>query len=403
MYNTQISSMIPVGNARQRIQSIDLLRGIVMVIMALDHTRDFFHHGSNMGADPMDLDTTTPFFFFTRWITNFCAPVFVFLSGTSVFLFEAKGRSKKEVSLFLLTRGLWLMLVEILIIVPIWEFSYNSIDLQVIWAIGLCMVIFSAMIFLPIPVLFFIGIAIIFGHNLLDGIKIEKENFESFLWALVHERHAFPISENMRILVAYPFLPWLGLMITGYCMGTLYTQKFPGAKRKNILLSTGIGLTILFVLIRSINIYGDIHLWEKKGNSVYTVLDFIKITKYPPSLLFMLITIGIALVALSRLENVSNNKLSNKIAVFGKVPFFYYIAHLLVIHLSVFILFFITGGTCLQLDATGFNNSNLPPDFGFTLGVTYIVWIAVIVILYFPCSWYNNYKSTHHYKWLSYL
>ncbi len=394
--------MILQANTRQRIHSIDLLRGIVMVMMALDHTRDFFHLGSSMGADPMDLDTTTPFFFFTRWITHFCAPVFVFLSGTSVFLFEAKGRSKKEVSLFLLTRGLWLMLVEILIIVPLWEFSYNSIDLQVIWAIGLCMMVFSVMIFLPIRVLFFIGIAIIFGHNLLDGIEIQGESFSSFLWALIHQRHAFPISENMRILVAYPFLPWLGLMITGYCMGTLYTKSFPAEQRKNILLYTGIGLIILFVLIRSINSYGDPDQWEEKGNSIYTFLDFIKITKYPPSLLFILLTIGIALAVLSRLESVSNMS-SNKIAVFGKVPFFYYIAHLLVIHLSAFILFFITGGTWQQLDATGFNNSNLPPDFGFSLGVTYIVWIAIIIILYFPCRWYNKYKSTHHYKWLSYL
>lgn len=388
---------------KNRVQSIDILRGIVMVIMALDHTRGFFHYSSSMGADPMDLETTTPFFFFTRWITHFCAPVFVFLSGTSVFLFEAKGKTKKQVSTFLLTRGLWLILVEILIIVPLWEFSFNSIDLQVIWAIGLCMVIFSALIFLPIRVLFFIGIIIIFSHNLLDGIKIHEENWQSFLWALVHERHKFTITENMRILVAYPFLPWLGLMITGYCMGTLYTKNYPAAKRKNILLFTGLGLIMLFILIRSFNIYGDMHQWAEQRNAMYTFLDFIKITKYPPSLLFILITIGIALVVLSRLENVSN-KLTNKIAVFGKVPFFYYIAHLFVIHLTAFIAFFIMGGTWQQLDPTGFHHSNLPPSFGFSLTVTYIAWIAIIILLYFPCRWYNNYKSNHKEKWwLSYL
>lgn len=388
---------------KNRVQSIDILRGIVMVIMALDHTRDFFHYSSSMGADPMDLETTTPFFFFTRWITHFCAPVFVFLSGTSVFLFEAKGKTKKHVSTFLLTRGLWLMLVEILIIVPLWEFSFNSIDLQVIWAIGLCMVIFSGLIFLPVRVLLFIGIIIIFGHNLLDGIKIQEENWQSFLWSLLHERHAFPLTENMRILVAYPFLPWLGLMITGYCMGTLYSKNYPAAKRKNILLFTGLGLIIVFILIRSFNIYGDMHQWAVQRSPLYTFLDFIKITKYPPSLLFILITIGIALVVLSRMENVSN-MLTNKIAVFGKVPFFYYIAHLFVIHLTAFILFFIKGGTWEQLDPTGFNNSNLPPSFGFSLTVTYIAWIGIIFVLYFPCRWYNNYKSNHKEKWwLSYL
>jgi uncharacterized membrane protein len=185
-------------------------------------------------------------------------------------------------------------------------------------------------------------------------------------------------------------------------MGTLYTKSFPADKRKEILQLTGIGMIVLFVIIRSINIYGDMHLWEQQRNWMYTFMDFIKMTKYPPSLLFILITIGPALVFLSSIEKVSN-KLSNKIAVFGKVPFFYYIAHLLVIHLTAFILFFIMGGTWEQLEATGFNNSNLPPDFGFTLGVTYIVWIAIINILYFPCRWYNNYKSTHHYKWLRYL
>lgn len=294
------------------------------------------------------------------------------------------------------------MLIEILLIVPLWEFSYNSIDLQVIWAIGVCMMILSAMVFIPIRILFFIGIAILFAHNLLDGIKPQGENYQSFLWALIHERHAFPLTENMRILVAYPFLPWLGLMITGYCMGTLYTKKFSAEKRKSILLFTGMGLIVLFVILRTINIYGDSNIWEEQRNSMFTFLDFIDTSKYPPSLLFILMTIGPALIVLSGIETVSN-KLSNKIAVFGKVPFFYYIAHLFVIHVSVFILFFIMGGTWQQLDATGFNNSNLPPDFGFSLGITYIAWIAIIILLYFPCRWYNNYKSTHRYKWLSYL
>lgn len=384
-----------------RITSIDLLRGIVMVIMALDHTRDFFHFGANIDQNPMDFATTSTTLFLTRWITHFCAPVFVFLSGTSIFLYAQKGKTKKEVSGFLLTRGIWLILVEIFIIVPVWEFNITSIDLQVIWVIGLCMCFMSALIYLPTKILFVIGLAIICLHNGLDGITTKDENFASFLWALVHERRAFPLNEKFRILVAYPFLPWMGLMMVGYCTGKLYTST-SAEKRKHILLYTGIAAIILFILVRSINVYGDMHRWDVQTSFVFTVLDFIKLTKYPPSLLFILMTIGPALIILALIEK-SSNSLSSKISIFGKVPFFYYILHILLIHVLAMLAFFATGHTAQELDYTHFNNSTLPFGFGFPLWVVYVFWVIVILILYFPCKWYSRYKSKNRKWWLSYL
>ena len=384
-----------------RITSIDLLRGMVMIIMALDHTRDFFHYGANIDQSPVDFATTSTTLFLTRWISHLCAPVFVFLSGTSIFLYAQKGKIKKEVSRFLLTRGIWLILVEIFIIVPVWEFNITSIDLQVIWVIGLCMCIMSVLIYLPIKVLFMLGVLIIGLHNLLDGITITQENFVSFLWALVHERHAFPLNEKFRILVAYPFLPWLGLMVVGYCTGKLFITT-SAEKRKRILLYTGLATVILFIILRSINVYGDPHRWAVQNNFIFTVLDFIKVTKYPPSLLFILITLGPALIILSLIEKTSNS-ISRKISIFGKVAFFYYILHLLLIHLLAMVAFFATGHTAQELDYNHFNNSTLPFGFGFPLWVVYVVWAIVILLLYSPCKWYSQYKSNNKKWWLSYL
>jgi uncharacterized membrane protein len=393
--------MDKIEKSSARITSIDLLRGIVMIIMALDHTRDFFHYGASIDQNPMDFSTTNTTLYLTRWITHFCAPVFVFLSGTSIFLSAKKFKTKKELSRFLLTRGIWLILVEIFIIVPVWEFNITSIDLQVIWVIGLCMCIMSALVYLPVKVLFATGLAIIFFHNLLDDITITEENFGSFLWSLVHERHAFPINDKFRILVAYPFLPWLGLMIVGYCTGHLFRSS-SAKNRKAILFYTGIAAIILFILLRSINLYGDMHRWARQSNLSFTILDFIKVTKYPPSLLFILMTVGPALVILALVEKTSTN-LTKQISIFGKVPFFYYILHILLIHLLAMLAFFATGHTTQELDYNHYNNSTLPPGFGFPLWVVYVAWGIVILLLYVPCKWYCMYKLNNRKWWLSYV
>lgn len=387
---------------RYRVQSIDLLRGLVMIIMALDHCRGFFHYNANIGQDPLDISTTTPLLFLTRWITHFCAPVFVFLSGTGIFLYGSKGKTKKQVAFFLFTRGLWLMLIEIFVINPIWDFNFTFFGLQVIWAIGLSMVVLSALIFLPYPALLIIGLIIVCGHNFLDPVKMNENNFPSFLWAVVHQQHRFIINDNLRIGLQYPFFSWLGLMITGYALGKLYLPAVNAAYRKKFLFYTGLAAIVLFIILRWTNLYGDLHKWTEQKTTLFTIFDFINTTKYPPSLLYMLMTIGPALIFLSFAENISNS-ISRKITVFGKVPFFYYVLHIFLIHAFAWLLFFATGHGWKNLDFNHFREGSLPEGYGHPLWVVYVVWALVIIILYFPCRWYSRYKTTHKQWWLSYI
>lgn len=373
-----------------------------MIIMALDHCRDFLHYNVTIGEDPLDFSNTNVFLFLTRWITNFCAPVFVFLSGTSIFLYSSKVKSKKQVAFFLLTRGIWLMLVEVFIIQPLWDFNIIVIFLQVIWAIGLSMVLLSVLQFLPYRVLPVVGLTLVFAHNLLDKTVIETPFWESVSWSIIHQQHSYQINDHLLFTVQYPFLPWLGLMILGYSAGRLYLPDFSQALRKKILRITGLVAILLFVLIRSINRYGDMHSWAIQKTSVFTLLDFIKTTKYPPSLLYILMTIGPALIILSMVENL-HGSLSRKIIVFGKVPFFYYVLHVFLIHSISWLAFFATGHTWNDLDFTHFRDGSLPYGSGYPLWFVYAAWVAVVVILYFPCRWYAHYKATHKKWWLSYI
>ena len=388
---------------KTRIQSIDLLRGLVMIIMALDHVRDMFHYDHNMGHDPLDFSTTWPALFLTRWVTHFCAPVFVFLSGTSVFLYSQKRKTKKEIAFFLFTRGVWLMMAEIFLIDPLWNFNFfNVIVLQVIWAIGLSMVCLSVLQFLPYRILLVIGLLIVGCHNLLDGIHVENSFAASISWSVFHKQHFYQLGAHHLLIIMYPFLPWLGLMILGYCLGKLYLDSTDSKYRKKFLLTTGITMIALFIVIRFINAYGDMHHWSHQKTAIFTILDFINTTKYPPSLLYMLMTIGPALIFIPFAENISN-PLSKMITVFGKVPFFYYILHIFLIRSLSWIFFFSSGHSWAQLDFTHFREGQIPEGIGYPLWVVYVVWICVIIILYFPCKWYSRYKETHHQLWLSYV
>ena len=385
-----------------RIQSIDFLRGLVMIVMALDHCRDFMHYGATIDQGPLDFSTTTPVLFMTRWISNFCAPVFVFLSGTSIFLYSSKGKSKKEIAFFLFTRGLWLMLAEILIIQPLWDFNTIVIFIQVIWAIGLSMVFLSFLQFLPYKVLLTAGLVIVFGHNLLDRIIVATPFWESLSWSVIHQQKSYQINDHLLLTIQYPFLPWLGLMILGYSTGKLYLPGAEPARRKRILRITGISSILLFLFIRWLNQYGDMNHWTSQRTAVFTFFDFIKTSKYPPSLLYILMTMGPALILLSCVENI-RGWFSQKIIVFGKVPFFYYIIHVFLIHSIAWLVFFATGHSWNDLDFTHFRDGSLPYGSGHPLWFVYLAWIAVIVILYFPCRWYSIYKATHKKWWLSYL
>ncbi len=388
---------------KPRIQSIDLLRGLVMVIMALDHCRDFFHFDSINGQNPLDFKTTNTALFLTRWITHFCAPVFVFLAGTSIFFVKQK-RSLNNLSKFLLTRGLWLILLEVTIIYFGWvgNLSYAFVGLFVIWVIGLSMVLMAGLVRLPNLVLFVLGILLVFGHNLLDGFDepINKD-FSGFIWSVLHVPNFFDLNVNHGLFVGYPLMPWLGIMILGYLFGNLYKPEVTIEKRRKTLIQLGIGCIILFVLLRSGNFYGDHHPWQIQATTIFSMFSFIDTTKYPPSLLYALMTIGPAFLFLAFAEKWKN-KFLNAITVFGRVPFFYYILHIYLIHAVAFIIFFASGYHLSDLNAQSIFGG-FPKGFGVNLWAVYALWALVVVVLYFPCRWYNNYKSSKGYWWLSYL
>jgi uncharacterized membrane protein len=375
-----------------------------MVIMALDHVRDYFHPAGK----PLDMATTTPFLFFTRWITHFCAPVFVFLSGTSIYL-QSLRKTKKVLQIFLIKRGLWLIFIEIVVISFAWTFNphYHLIILQVIWAIGISMVLLGLMVRLPFRVILITGLIIVFGHNLLD-IPESAPGFKAgFWWDLLHHGFfaAYPISQSHVLLILYPFVPWLGLMMLGYCTGIFFSQKFTVEQRRKILNGIGIALIVLFIAVRFINGYGNPQPWHIQKNGLFTLLSFINVQKYPPSLLYFCMTIGPAFLLLSLFEKIKNG-FTRIIKIYGRVPFFYYVLHLYVVHLVSAVFVLMKGHSFA--DATTIHG-NMPFYFlaandGYSLLVVYIVWIAVVIALFPLCKWYDHYKTNHKEKWwLSYL
>ncbi|MBX2930659.1 MAG: DUF1624 domain-containing protein [Chitinophagaceae bacterium] len=372
-----------------RIQSIDILRGLVMILMALDHTRDFY---SNITFDPLDLTKTNTALFFTRWITHFCAPIFIFLAGTSAFLYLNKGKTKKQAAQFLWTRGLWLIFIEVVVVGFAWSFdiTYSYIGLQVIWAIGCSMIFLSILMFLKPIYIGLIGIAIIVGHNALDNIHAESFGKLKIVWAILHEQQFFEYSKNRFIGIFYPIIPWIGVMAAGFWFGTLY--KLETMRRKKILIRLGFVCLLLFIIIRYKNTYGDLNLWLYQDSWDKTILAFINCTKYPPSLLFLLMTLSGAFFALAFLENIQN-KITQVIMVYGKVPFFYYILHIFLINTSA------TLGTFL-LKSFG-DNTHI--DWGFGLIGVYTAWILIVIALYYPCYWFMQVKQRRKDWWLSYL
>jgi uncharacterized membrane protein len=385
---------------KRRIESIDLLRGWVMIIMAIDHIRDYFHEASFL-YDPTDLSQTSPELFLTRFITHYCAPVFMFLSGTSAFLVgERKGR--KALAKFLLTRGLWLVFLEFTIINFGWYFNFFvSIDLVVIWALGMSMIFLSAMIWLPLPVIVTIGLAMVLGHNLLDTVRVEGQGADALLWSILHQANFF--NYKPPLFVAYPLIPWIGVMALGYATGVFFSRNYDPVKRKKNLVRIGIIALVLFIGIRFINVYGDPIPWKEQKNGVYTFLSFINVFKYPPSLLYLMVTLGPALIFLAVSEN-TRGWLAEKVKVIGRVPMFYYIVHLYLIHGAAMLatLFDNKKPSDMILDTFVVFDPKLK-GYGFPLSITYAVWIVLVIILYFLCRWYDRYKRTHSHWWLSYL
>ncbi|HET9055048.1 MAG TPA: heparan-alpha-glucosaminide N-acetyltransferase domain-containing protein, partial [Cyclobacteriaceae bacterium] len=354
--------------------------------------------GANVD-DPLNLATTTPLLFFTRWITHFCAPVFIFLSGTSIYL-QSQRKTKKELGVFLLKRGLWLVVLECCVVSLGWTFNlqYNIIPLQVIWAIGISMFLFGVLMLANIPykVIFVLGIILVAGHNILDFPEATPGFQPNFWWDLFHHGVFVPYqyAPGHFALLVYPFPAWMGVMLLGYCTGKLFTVDYTTEQRKKILTRTGLGLLTLFIVVRLTNVYGDPVNWSAQPNGFYTVLSFINVTKYPPSLLFLCLMLGPALVLLAFIENLKN-RLSETFAVFGRTALFYYILHIYVIHIAATICFFARGHSFEDAVNVGeqFPFMFVAPGEGYGLEIVYLVWILVVMGLYPLCKVYDRYKT----------
>jgi uncharacterized membrane protein len=381
-----------------RVASIDIVRGLVMAIMALDHARDFFH-AEAMISDPLDLATTTAPLFFTRWITHFCAPLFVFLAGCSAFL-SGRRRTRSELASFLLKRGIWLIVVELTVVNFGWTFNpfFTTAVFQVIWAIGVSMLILSVFVLLPHHVTGLAGLSILALHNLFDGYT------GTFLTQLLHGGGpaVFPLTEHHNLLIIYPLVPWTGIMLCGYWSGTVFTREISPEKRMRILSITGVLLLGVFVLLRSWNQYGDPHPWSAQPDLMLSLLAFLRVEKYPPSLVYACMTIGTGLLLLALTERATG-LLARILGIFGKVPFFYYILHIYLIHLVAVVMFFASGYGAADIIPTDAPFFFRPAAMGVGLAWVYVLWIAVLVALYPLCNWFNRFRATHHHPVLRYL
>jgi uncharacterized membrane protein len=368
-----------------RIVSIDILRGLVMAIMALDHTRDFF---GTSGFNPRDV--MEPTLFLTRWVTHLCAPTFIFLAGLSAFLY-GRGRSTDELSRFLLIRGFWLILIDVTLIKFGWRFEVDLYRLTagVIFVIGASMVALAALVWLPRWAIAGVALIMLGGHNLFDGVRAEELGGASWVWRVLHEPGLVPIGDGVNLYVLYPLIPWIGVMASGYLLGPV--MQLEGKARQRLLFRLGAAVTLGFIVLRASNFYGDPDHWSAQETLLSTLLSFLNCEKYPPSLLYLMMTLGPALMLLASFEH-AHGAFAQLLATFGQVPFFYYIVHIYLIHgLAVTTAFAMTGA----LTST--------PTIGLSLPGVYVVWLLVLVLLYPICRWFAELKERGSGWWWSYL
>jgi uncharacterized membrane protein len=381
---------------RARLESVDLLRGVIMIIMALDHTRDFF----GQPGSPTNLATASAALFFTRWITNFCAPVFFLLLGTGTFLSLHK-RTQRELSRFLFTRGLWLIFLELTLfrcLAVQFNFDYHITIINVLWALGWAMIVLSGLVYLPPYVVTAFGVVMIATHNLLDRIQLANP-----LWSILHSPNIIYSSSGDTVLLAYPLIPWVGVTAAGYGLGQIYDWNTE--RRRTFLLRLGIGISVAFVLLRAINIYGDPFRWATQRTVLFTVLSFLNTTKYPPSLLFLLMTLGPAMIFLWLIDTHTPHLLRPALVI-GKVPMFYFLLHFFFIHLLAVVICFARYGHIHWMfqspDLANFPVTP-PPGWGLTLPFVYLLWVVVVATMYPLCHWYAVLKQRSSNPWLSYL
>jgi uncharacterized membrane protein len=373
-----------------------------MILMALDHVRDFF--SDRLFLDATDLTTTTPANFLTRWVTHFCAPTFIFLAGTAAFLSGTRGKSKSALSWFLFTRGLWLAFFEVVINRMMWMFNYDlhHHGAGVFWAIGWSMIALSVLVYLPTYVVTIFGVAMIGLHNMLDGLKPADVPLPAWLWTILHSPGEATVVEEYTFGTGYCLIPWIGVMAAGYGFGSLMLLERDA--RRRMVFRLGIALSLGFILIRWANVYGDPHPWTEQSSPLWTLLSFLNCTKYPPSLLYLLMTLGPALMTLAICDRPLGS-LAAPVITFGRVPLFFYLLHIPLIHGGAVLLDYVRFGWS-PLAAAGpweVRPGEIPAAYGVSLQMVYLIWIGVVLILYLPCRWFAAVKARRRSVWLSYL
>jgi len=380
---------------------------MVMVIMALDHVRDFIHRAA-MSASPTDLTKTTPILFLTRWVTHICAPTFMLTAGLGAYLWWHGRRSKTELSTFLLTRGIWLILLELTVMRAAYNFDVSLRDpifLIVLWVLGACMVGLAALVWLPPRALAVVSVATILLHNLLDGVRAAQFGGFAWLWNILHQPGAIRVG-GLTVLVAYPLIPWLAVMALGFVLGELFTAD--AGTRQRRLMAIGVACIVAFVALRALDGYGDPAPWSTQPRPALTVLSFLNTTKYPPSLAVLLMTLCPAMLMLAWFERLRFSD-TNPLVVFGRVPLFYFVVHFFAAHLAAVLLALVRYGSTAwtfafhPLPSMGGPAALFPVGFGYHLQVAYLVWAAIVVALYPACRWFAQVTATRRAWWVSYL
>ncbi len=392
----------PIAVPRVRVESIDIGRGVVMILMALDHTRDYL---GIISVNPTDLAHTTGALFLTRWVTHFCAPVFFLLTGTGAYL-SLRRKTRRDLSRFLLTRGLWLILLEVTLLRCFgWQFNfdYRMTMLFVFWALGWSMIVLSALVYLTAPVVTAFGVVMIATHNLLDPVQASSFGALAPVWSILHSPNFVVTGPEHVVFAAYPLIPWVGVTAAGFGLGQLF--DWPPERRKSALLRLGVGLTAAFVVLRAMNAYGDPLPWTTQESAFFSVLSFINTTKYPPSLLFLLMTLGPAMLLLRALDGGSPRFLRPALVV-GKVPMFYFLLHVPLIHLLAVVTCYVRYGDAhWMFESPGLAQYPIsqPPGWGFHLPMVYLLWAFVVILLYPLCRWFAAVKQRRSEAWLSYF
>jgi uncharacterized membrane protein len=383
---------------KPRIQSVDALRGLIMIIMALDHTRDFFHAGA-MLFPPEDLTRTTAAIFFTRWITHFCAPVFMFTAGIGAFFWlnHGGGRTRLQLSEFLVKRGLWLALLDLTVMRIAMTFGKGVVFLTPLWGLGWAMVVLALLIYIPTVPLAVFSVLVIALHNLLDPVNAAQFGPAAWVWNCIHQLGVFRVA-GAPVIISYPLMPWFAVMSAGYCFGNVLLLE--PARRRRWMLWIGAGVTAAFVINRWVNVYGDPAPWQSG------VLSFFRCNKYPPSLDFLLMTLGPAMLVLAWFDGLEFST-KNPLLVFGRVPLFFFVVHFYVLHLLTFPLAWLRYGHVefLMQPATSMGGpaGTYPARYGYGLPGVYLIWISVVAGLYPLCLWFARVKQRRKDWWLSYL